>query len=104
MPIEPADYNLSDGFSPGQTIVVKVPGLDTPEAFAQTKPVPVTDLARAYDRRAPIVVINARTHRRHLIWAELDSNGVTPETTGAPDPSRRQLARGPALHRRACGT
>ena len=43
---------------------------------------PVTDLARTYDRRAPIVVINARTHRRHLIWAELDSNGVTPETTG----------------------
>ena len=26
VPIEPADYNLSDGFSPGQTIVVKVPG------------------------------------------------------------------------------
>src|SRR5215212_2245900 len=80
--IEPADYNLSDGFSPGQTIVVKVPGLDTPEAFAKTGPVPVTDLARTYDRRAPVVVINARTHRRHLIWAELDSNGVTPETTG----------------------
>ena len=81
VPIAPADYNLSDGFSPGQMIVVKVPGLDTPEAFAQTRPVPVTDLARAYDRRAPVVVINARTHKRHLIWAEIDSNGVTPETT-----------------------
>jgi len=69
VPIEPSDYNASDGFSPGQTIVVKVPGLDTPEAFAKTGPVPVTDLKRAYDRRAPIVVINARTHRRHLIWA-----------------------------------
>ena len=81
VPIEPSDYNLSDGFSPGQTIVVKVPGLDTPEAFAKTNPVPVTDLERAYDRRAPIVVINARTHKRHLVWAEIDSNGVTPETT-----------------------
>ena len=26
-------------------------------------------------------MINARTHKRHLIWAEIDSNGVTPETT-----------------------
>ncbi len=79
VPIEPADYNHSDGFSPGQAIVVKVPGLDTPAAFARTGAVPVTDLARTYDRRAPIVVINARTGRRHLIWAEIDSNASTPE-------------------------
>ncbi|MBA2629867.1 MAG: hypothetical protein H0U84_02450, partial [Thermoleophilaceae bacterium] len=81
VPIASADYNLADGFSPGQTIVVKVPGLDTPAAFARTGPVPVTDLERAYDRRAPVVVINARTHRRHLIWAELDSNATTAEAT-----------------------
>ncbi len=36
--IEAAPYNLNDGFSPGQTIVVKVPGLDTPEAVAKTEP------------------------------------------------------------------
>ncbi|HEU0025140.1 MAG TPA: hypothetical protein VFQ12_10930 [Thermoleophilaceae bacterium] len=81
VPIEPSDYNLSDGFSPGQTIVVKVPGLDTPAAFSRTGAVPVTDLARAYDKRQPVVVINARTRRRHLIWAELDSNATTPEST-----------------------
>ena len=80
-PIEPADYNLSDGFSPGQTIVVKVPGLDTPAAMARTGAVPITDLARTYDRRQPVVVINARTGRRHLIWAELDSNATTPADT-----------------------
>ena len=73
-PINPRDYNRSDGFSPGQTIVTRVPGLDTPEAFRRTGAVPVNDMARAYDRRQPIVVINARTRRRHLIWAELDSN------------------------------
>ena len=78
VPIEPSDYNRSDGFSPGQGIVVKVPGLDTPAAFAKTGAVPVTDLARAYDRRQPVVVINARTGRRHLIWAELDSNARHP--------------------------
>ena len=41
--------------------MLKVPGLDTPAAIARTGAVPVTDLARAYDPKAPIVVINART-------------------------------------------
>ncbi|HYP48392.1 MAG TPA: hypothetical protein VEQ61_07105 [Thermoleophilaceae bacterium] len=77
-PIEPGDYNRSDGFSPGQLIVTKVPGLDTPEAFRRTGAVPITDLARSFDRRQPIVVINARTLRRQLIWAELDSHAQDP--------------------------
>ena len=52
VPIEPSDYNHSDGFSPGQGIVLKVPGLDTPAAFAAHRtPVPVTDVARSFDRR-----------------------------------------------------
>ena len=38
--------------APGRASCVKVPGLDTPAAFAKTGAVPVTDLARAYDRRA----------------------------------------------------
>jgi hypothetical protein len=80
-PVEPSDYNYADGFSPGATIVTKVPGLDTPAAFARTGAVPITDLARTYDKRQPVVVINARTLRRQLIWAELDSNASTPENT-----------------------
>jgi hypothetical protein len=79
--IEPSDYNRSDGFSPGSTIVTKVPGLDTPAAFARTGAVPITDVARSFDREQPIVVINARTLRRQLIWAELDSNASTPANT-----------------------
>ena len=59
--IAPSDYNYADGFSPGAPIVTKVPGLDTPAALARTGVVPITDLARTYDRRAPVVVINART-------------------------------------------
>ena len=80
-PIDPSDYNRSDGFSPGQTIVLKVPGLDTPAALAQTGAVPITDMARTYDPHQPVVVINARTGRRHLIWAELDSNAGSPADT-----------------------
>jgi hypothetical protein len=80
-PIEPSDYNWSDGFSPGAPIVTKVPGLDTPPAFARTGSVPITDIARSLDGNAPILVINARTLRRQLIWTELDSNASTPANT-----------------------
>ena len=79
--IDPSDYNWSDGFSPGAPIITKVPGLDTPAAMAKTGVVPVTDVARSYDANQPVVVINARTGRRQLIWAELDSNASTPANT-----------------------
>jgi hypothetical protein len=81
VPIAPGDYNRSDGFSPGQAIVLKVPGLDTPDAFRRTGAVPITDIGRSFDRRAPIVVVNARTGRRQLIWSELDSNAGSPADT-----------------------
>jgi hypothetical protein len=73
-PIRAADYNRSDGFSPGQMIVTLVPGLDLRRSGA----VPVTNLARAFAKKAPIVVIDARTGRRQLIWAELDSQATNP--------------------------
>src|SRR5215204_4550396 len=57
VPIDPVPYNASDGFSPGQTIVTKVPGLDA-AAFERTGLVPQTDLARAYDEDQPLVVID----------------------------------------------
>ena len=61
--------------------MVKVPGLDTPQAFARTGAVPQTDLARTFDRGQPVVVIDTRTRRRQLIWAELDANADTPANT-----------------------
>jgi hypothetical protein len=77
-PIEPADYNRSDGFSPGQKIVTKIPQLSTQTAFQKTGAVPITDIARSFDPGQPIVVINARTRQRHPIWAELDANPPNP--------------------------
>jgi hypothetical protein len=73
-PIDPTDFNRNDGFSPGQEIVTHVPGLDNPAAFQKTGAVPITDIARTYDENQPVVVINADTHQRHLIWSELDAN------------------------------
>jgi hypothetical protein len=75
-PIDPRPYNRSDGFSPGQTIVTRVPGLDTPAAFRRTGAAPITDIGRYRARRAPIVVIDARSGRRQPVWAELDANAT----------------------------
>jgi hypothetical protein len=80
VPIAAAPYNLNDGFSPGQVITLKVPGLDTPEAFTNTNPLPLSDLSRneSQDSDEPIVVIDATTGKRVPIWVELDSNATTP--------------------------
>ena len=71
-PVRAADYNRSDGFSPGQLIVTRVPGLDLKRSGA----VRVTNLARSFDKRAPIVVIDAASGKRQLIWAELDAQAT----------------------------
>ena len=81
VPIAPSDYSYSDGFSPGAIIVTKVPGPRHARGLRAAGAVPITDLARTYDRYAPVVVINARTLRRQLIWAELDSQATSPAST-----------------------
>jgi hypothetical protein len=73
-PIEPSTYNMNDGFSPGQEIVTHVPGLDNQKAFDATGAVPISDVARSFDPGQPVVVIDAATLRRQLIWSEVDAN------------------------------
>ncbi|HEY7152220.1 MAG TPA: hypothetical protein VH391_11115 [Solirubrobacterales bacterium] len=79
--VDPAEIDTSDGFSPGAMIVLRVPGLDNPAAFRQTAAVPVTDMARSFDRNQPIVLIDAQTGKRQLIWSELDSLASSPDQT-----------------------
>ena len=73
-PIEASDYNRSDGFSPGQIIVTLVPGLDLRRSGAA----PVTNMGRSRARRQPIVVIDARSLKRQLIWSELNAQPENP--------------------------
>jgi hypothetical protein len=88
--IDASDYNYSDGFSSGQEIVTKVPGLDTSKALRRTHAVRLTNLG-AYDRpRAPIVVIDANTGKRWPIFSEIDVN--------PPDPADRTLIIRPAVN------
>jgi hypothetical protein len=79
--IKVKQYDRNDGFSPGSDIIVRVPGLDNPAAFAKTNPVRLTDMSKAFKQTAPIVVIDAQTHKRQLIWAELDSNAPNAANT-----------------------
>ena len=79
--IDVAPYDRSDGFSPGSSIIARVPGLDNQAAFDQTDPVRLEDMSQTYAPDAPIVVIDAATAERALIWAELDSNAGDPQHT-----------------------
>jgi hypothetical protein len=69
-----AEYNRQDGFSPGQTIVVRVPGLTSARAFRRSRLVPLSDLGQAARDRTWPAVINTETRERHPVYAELDAN------------------------------
>jgi hypothetical protein len=81
-PIDPTEWNRNDGFSPGSLITVHIPGLDNQQAYAQTGPVPITDLSQYRSSTAPVVVIDATNprHPRWPIWTELDSNASSDAT------------------------
>ena len=79
--IDPAGINQSDGFSPGESIVTRIPGLDNPTAIQKTGAVPLTDMDQAFAPNQPIVLIDAATGQRQLIWSELDSNATGPANT-----------------------
>src|SRR5438067_8201986 len=75
-PIQPDEWNRNDGFSPGSLITTLVPGLD----LAKTQGVPIDDLGRTYATDAAVVVIDAATLRRNLIWTEMDANATSAST------------------------
>ena len=87
-PIDVTDLNRADGFSPGSSIITKVPGLDTLADFRASKLPPIDDPRQSLRKDSPVIVMNARTRTRHLVWAEIDSN---PE-----DPADRTLIVRPA--------
>src|SRR5919106_387467 len=94
-PIDPRDINRADGFSPGSMLITKVPGLDTPAAARRSKLPPIGNLSRSLAKRSPVVVIDARTRKRHPIWAEVDSNPNRP--LDPPEPRLPHLPRRPPL-------
>jgi hypothetical protein len=89
-PIDPSPYSGNDGFSPGSTILLRIPGLDNPGALQQTGAAPINHIGRYAEDNQPVVVIDAATGKRWPIWTELDSN--------ATSDSRRVLEIHPAVN------
>ncbi len=79
--IDVGPYDRNDGFSPGSAIVVRVPGLDNAKALSATDPVPLTNMSKTFKKNAPIVLIDAKTGKRQLIWVEIDSNAASARDT-----------------------
>ena len=68
--VDSVELNRNDGFSPGTVMITQVPNLD----MAATGAPRLIDLSDSRQDDSPIVVINAATGERQLIWSELDSN------------------------------
>jgi hypothetical protein len=85
LPISPTDQNRADGFSPGNMIITRIPGLDNPTAFQKTGAVGIDDMASYADPNQPVVVINADTGQRQPIWSEIDYNPLDPAKGGDPN-------------------
>jgi hypothetical protein len=88
--IDPIDWNQSDGFSPGSTIIAFIPGLD----LRATGAAPITDIARSLDADAPIVLLDATSGERVPYWAELDTWDPNPATKALVIRPARNFAEG----------
>ncbi|MEZ5573924.1 MAG: hypothetical protein R3E64_18200 [Halioglobus sp.] len=74
VPVDTAEFNRNDGFSPSQMILAQVPGIDLDKTGAPR----ITDLSRSLEADSPVMVIRAKTGERHLIFSELDANTDDP--------------------------
>ena len=79
--LDVTDINRGDGFSPGNEILIKIPGLDTPAAFTNSNLVPLDDISAYKDAAQAVIVIDAATGERQPIWAELDANPTSVNPT-----------------------
>ncbi len=73
---DPSPWEQNDGFSPGSTILVHVPGLSLAETHVAT----IGDMGASLAGRSPIVLVDARTGARWPTWAELDVRDQNPAT------------------------
>jgi hypothetical protein len=85
-PVDPTDWNRLDGFSPGSQIVTHIPGMDNPQAFAETDPPTNINIAPSLKRTSPIIVLDATTGKLWPVWSELDRSV---DLNGNPPPPER---------------
>ena len=84
--IDPTEWNRQDGFSPGEPILVDVPGIDLAKSGIPGD----TNVGASLAHDAGVVLINTRTGKRTPYWAELDAHA-------AGDAARQLLIIRPAV-------
>lgn len=65
---DPTEYNRNDGFSPGTKLLTTLPGVDLARSGAPL----ITKVARSLEADSPVVLIDAETGERRLVWSEPD--------------------------------
>src|SRR3954454_20208798 len=80
-PVDPTDIDRFDGFSPGSTILVRVPRVSTPAQLAKLGAVSLADIGADTKKKEPITVTDAKSHKRWPIWVELHYNATSAATT-----------------------
>jgi len=67
-----ADQNRADGFSPGQSILLKLPGVTSLRAFKRTGLPDAGHISASLGARSRLVIADAKTGARVPGWADLD--------------------------------
>src|SRR4051794_37004919 len=84
-PIEPQEWNRSDGFSAGAQILTVVPGMTKNADLAPSGLPPVTDLGMNARSDLGVVLLDTQTGRHWPVWTEVDQYtdeaGLTPAGT-----------------------
>ncbi len=68
--VNPVEWNRNDGFSPGQALVLRVPGIDLDESGLAG----IGDVESSLDADAPLVIWDNTAEQKVPYWAELDSH------------------------------
>jgi hypothetical protein len=71
-PIEPQEWNRSDGFSAGAQILTVVPGMTRNQDLAPSGLPPITNLGMNGQARLGVVLLDTQTGRRWPVWVEVD--------------------------------
>jgi hypothetical protein len=73
-PINPVEWNRSDGFSAGAQILTYVPGMTENADIAKSGIPPVTDLGRNDEKKVDpgVILLDTTTGQRVPVWGEID--------------------------------
>jgi predicted acyl esterase len=89
-PVDPTEWNRSDGFSPGALVTTFVPSLSLEQTFGlPSHELGVANLALSQRDDAPILVFEVQDDGsapvKHLVWSEIDQNANLLTVVGVPN-------------------